>query len=21
VYEPLWQESQRLALTAVWFIV
>jgi hypothetical protein len=21
VYEPLWQESQRLALTAVWLIV
>ena len=21
VYEPLWQESQRLALTDVWFIV
>ena len=21
VYEPLWQESQRLALTAAWFIV
>jgi hypothetical protein len=21
VYDPLWQESHRLALTAVWFIV